>query len=33
MNEIITKRIKSLRLIKGFSQDYVADKLSITQSA
>ena len=33
MNEIISKRIKSLRLIKGYSQDYVADKLCITQSA
>lgn len=33
MNEVITKRIKNLRLKKGYSQDYMAKQLCISQSA
>ena len=33
MNEVITKRIKNLRLKKGFSQDDMPKQLCISQSA
>lgn len=33
MNDMITKRIKDLRLKKGFSQDFMAEHLCISQSA